>query len=171
MADVFTKAKRSQVMAAIRSRGNQDTELRFAALLRAAGITGWRRHLALPGRPDFAFRRARVAVFVDGCFWHGCPWHCRRPKTRADFWNRKIDRNRERDRAVRRLLRRRGWRVLAVWEHSLSDPVRVLGRLQALLAASAPPAASGQKPRRGVAGASKFPHCNPTATRLSHYRT
>ena len=60
-------------MAAIRSRGNKDTELKLASILRASGITGWRRHQPLPGHPDFIFRHARLAVFVDGCFWHGCP--------------------------------------------------------------------------------------------------
>ena len=70
MPDVFTAAKRSAVMARIRGRGNKDTELRMMALLRAHGITGWRRGQKLFGKPDFVFRRERVAVFVDGCFWH-----------------------------------------------------------------------------------------------------
>jgi len=80
MADVFSKTKRSAVMAAIRSRGNKDTEMKLAAITRTHGITGWRRHLPLPGRPDFAFRKERVAVFVDGCFWHGCPLHGHKPR-------------------------------------------------------------------------------------------
>jgi len=66
MPDVFSKSKRSAVMAAIRSKGNKDTELAFLKLLRAGGIKGWRRHAVLPGRPDFVFRRQRVAIFVDG---------------------------------------------------------------------------------------------------------
>jgi DNA mismatch endonuclease, patch repair protein len=82
MPDVFTKKKRSQVMALIRSRGNRDTEIKLASLFRAARITGWRRHQPLPGRPDFIFRRERLAIFVDGCFWHGCRWHCCMPKSR-----------------------------------------------------------------------------------------
>ena len=80
MADVFSKRKRSQVMAAIRSKGNKDTELKLAAILRAHGIKGWRRHRPLPGKPDFIFPKHRLAVFVDGCFWHGCRWHCRMPQ-------------------------------------------------------------------------------------------
>ena len=68
MPDVFTKKKCSQIMAAIRSRGNKATELKLATILRTARITGWRRHQPLPGRPDFVFRRQRLAVFVDGCF-------------------------------------------------------------------------------------------------------
>ncbi|MGA2656573.1 MAG: very short patch repair endonuclease [Verrucomicrobiota bacterium] len=137
MPDVFTKAKRSQVMAAIRSRGNKATELRLASILRAAGVTGWRRHQRLPGRPDFIFPRARLAVFVDGCFWHGCRWHYRVPKSRGAFWSPKIAGNKKRDQIVRLLLRRRGWRVLRIWQHSLRDPARVLSELQTALASSA----------------------------------
>ena len=75
MPDVFTKAKRSQVMSRIRGRGNQETELALAKLLRAARINGWRRHAPIFGRPDFTFHKERVVIFVDGCFWHGCPKH------------------------------------------------------------------------------------------------
>jgi len=77
-------------MAAIRSHGNKDTELKLVSILRAARITGWRRHQPLPGRPDFIFRRQRLAVFVDGCFWHGCPRHCRMPRGNREYWQRKI---------------------------------------------------------------------------------
>ena len=134
MSDFLTKKQRSRVMAAIHSRGNRATELKLAAILRAAGITGWRRHHPLPGRPDFVFRAARLAVFVDGCFWHGCRWHCRMPKSRGAYWNPKIDRNKTRDKAVRSLLRSQGWRVLRIWEHSLCNPDRVLATIEAVLA-------------------------------------
>ncbi|HCN78413.1 MAG TPA: very short patch repair endonuclease, partial [Verrucomicrobiales bacterium] len=119
MADVFSKAKRSEVMSRIRSSGNRDTELALVALMRAHGITGWRRGQKLPGLPDFVFRRERVCVFVDGCFWHGCPLHFRRPKSRRAFWDAKIARNKARDQRVARELRASGWRVLRVWEHAL----------------------------------------------------
>lgn len=134
VADVFTKKKRSQVMAAIRSTGNRATELRLAAILRAHGITGWQRHQPLPGKPDFVFRRERLAVFVDGCFWHGCRWHCRMPKSRRTYWQPKIDRNKARDRTVGVLLRRTGWRVLRIWEHALRVPEAVAATLKANLA-------------------------------------
>ena len=147
MADVFTKQKRSQVMAAIRSKGNEATELKLAAILRSAGITGWRRHQPLPGRPDFVFRRQRLAVFVDGCFWHGCRWHCRMPKSRGAYWKPKIARNKARDKSVRSLLLDDGWRVLRIWEHSLRAPQLVLARLQAALAR---PRGTGYKGRLNV---------------------
>src|SRR5260221_9025305 len=112
MADVLTKKKRSQVMAAIRSRGNKDTELRFRAILRQLHITGWRRHYSLVGKPDFVFPKLRLAIFIDGCFWHGCPKHGRKPGSNRSYWLAKLARNRARDREVVRLLRKKGWQVL-----------------------------------------------------------
>lgn len=129
MPDVFTKKKRSQVMAAIRSRGNKDTELKLAAIMRAAGITGWRRHQPVLGRPDFVFPRARLAVFVDGCFWHGCPKHGRNPGTNQKYWLPKLRRNKERDAAVARQLSRAGWSVIRLWEHHLANPDAVSRRI------------------------------------------
>jgi DNA mismatch endonuclease (patch repair protein) len=107
-------------MAAIRGSGNRDTELRLMALMRAAGITGWRRGAKLMGKPDFVFRRERVAVFVDGCFWHGCPRHGTMPRNNREFWKAKLARNAARDREVTRALREAGWRVLRVWECALT---------------------------------------------------
>jgi len=71
--DTLTPTARSSVMSRVRGRGNKVTELKLLALLRQNKITGWRRHLRLPGKPDFAFPKKKVSVFVDGCFWHGCP--------------------------------------------------------------------------------------------------
>lgn len=134
MPDVFTKAKRSAVMARIRSRGNRDTELALAKLLRAHGITGWRRHREIRSpkseirrfrvRPDFVFPGRKLALFVDGCFWHGCPRHGTWPASRAAWWRRKILGNRQRDARVNRALRRAGWRVVRIWEHELKGGVR-----------------------------------------------
>ncbi len=120
MADVFTKAKRSAVMSLIRSRGNKATELRMIALFRLRGITGWRRNARVFGKPDFVFRAAKVAVFVDGCFWHGCPRHGTKPVNNRAFWKAKFARNAARDREVTRTLRQAGWRVLRVWECALT---------------------------------------------------
>lgn len=120
MADVFTAKKRSSVMACVRSSGNKDTEFHLMSLFRAHHITGWRRNYPCFGKPDFVFPKLRIAVFVDGCFWHGCPRHYRRPKSRRSFWDAKIARNKARDREVGRKLRATGWRVVRVWEHALS---------------------------------------------------
>lgn len=178
MADVLTKAERSELMSRIRSRGNERTELTLARLLRREGITGWRRHVSItlrktPGRgtwptaksvrprpragrvpspgvwakagsrrrakvrPDFAFRKQRVVIFVDGCFWHGCPKHGTRPKGNRVFWRKKIAANQTRDRRVHLALRQAGWKVLRVWEHSLRPKglSAVLRRIQRALPA------------------------------------
>jgi DNA mismatch endonuclease (patch repair protein) len=129
MADVFTRGKRSEVMAAIRSKGNRDTEICLASVLRKAGIKGWRRHMPLAGKPDFVFREQRVAVFVDGCFWHGCPKHGRKPQSNRKYWNQKLARNKARDRAVTRALKRDGWVVLRIWEHELKAGAKVADRI------------------------------------------
>ena len=143
MPDVFTRAKRSEVMARIRSRGNKDTELVLAKLLRANQITGWRRHLQLrfqvSGRrfqvkPDFVFKEVRLALFVDGCFWHGCPRHATKPKTNRAFWNKKLTGNIARDLRVNRTLRHTGWRVIRIWECQLRQkPLISLARIRRFL--------------------------------------
>jgi DNA mismatch endonuclease (patch repair protein) len=135
MPDVFTKAKRSEVMSRIRGKGNRDTELRLIQIFRAHKITGWRRNHTLYGKPDFVFRAGRVAVFVDGCFWHGCPKHHIKPRNNAAFWRKKIARNIERDKEVFRFLRKAGWRVLRVWEHELTrrNERRLVARLRRVL--------------------------------------
>lgn len=117
-------------MRAIAGTGNATTELAIARLLRQEGLSGWRRHLSLPGRPDFAWRRARVAVFVDGCFWHGCPRCYRPPKRNKAFWRLKVLVNRERDSIVSAKLRASGWSVLRIWECEvgLAGTVRRLRR-------------------------------------------
>lgn len=120
MSDIFTKAKRSKIMSGIRSSGNRDTELAMITFFRRHHITGWRRHQPLFGKPDFVFRAKRVAVFVDGCFWHGCPKHGTKPKSNAAFWAAKISANRARDRLVSSKLRAYGWTVMRVWEHDLT---------------------------------------------------
>ena len=127
-------------MSKIRGRGNLSTELALLRLLRGERISGWRRHVKIAGVPDFAFPERRVAVFVDGCFWHGCG-RCKRkvPSTNRVFWSDKIASNRARDRAVRQRLRHSGWIVVAIWEHEFGRPDRIAGRLRAALRLAAIP--------------------------------
>jgi len=127
MVDVISVEDRSVLMARIRSNGNKSTELKLVEIFKANGITGWRRKQDLPGKPDFVFKRSRVCVFVDGCFWHGCPKCYRSPHSNQAYWSTKIERNRTRDRFVARTLKASGWKVLRIWEHQLADKVR--GRL------------------------------------------
>jgi len=132
MPDVFTKAKRSEVMSRIRGHGNKATEVALAKLLRRNKITGWRRRQKIFGKPDFVFPRPKLAVFVDGCFWHGCPKHGTQPAGNRSFWKKKFARNRARDLLVVRTLRSQGWRVLRIWEHDLArrKETQLLRRIQ-----------------------------------------
>jgi DNA mismatch endonuclease (patch repair protein) len=135
MADVFSIGKRSEVMSCIRSRGNKDTEVALARLLRRNRIAGWRRNQSVFGKPDFLFKRERLALFVDGCFWHGCLKHSKPPRSNQAYWRAKMIRNKSRDRSVSRALRSNGWRVLRIWEHELArkNEIRLLRRIQRAL--------------------------------------
>ncbi|MFC1806135.1 very short patch repair endonuclease [Planctomycetota bacterium] len=117
--DKYDKATRSRMMSAVRSRGNRSTEMRMVDLLKGAGLRGWRRHHGIPGRPDFCWPKLKVALFVDGCFWHGCPYCRRPPKSNVEFWESKVAANQRRDRRVSWQLRRRGWSVVRVRECKL----------------------------------------------------
>ena len=115
--------------------GTKDTEVALARLFRRNKITGWRRHQKIFGKPDFVFPKLKLTVFVDGCFWHGCPKHETKPKNNRAFWKNKFSRNRARDRLVTQTLRAAKWRVLRIWEHELKrkHEARLLSRLQRAL--------------------------------------
>lgn len=122
-------------MSRIRSQGNAATELRFIRLLKDSGITGWRRKQKVFGKPDFIFQKLKLAVFVDGCFWHGCPRCYREPKSNRAFWRQKITANQKRALVVNRALWQTGWRVLRIWEHELTrkNEARLLKRIHRVL--------------------------------------
>jgi DNA mismatch endonuclease (patch repair protein) len=119
MSDIFDKGKRSDVMSKIRSKKNESTELKLIALFKQAGIKGWRRNYPVKGHPDFVFISERVAIFVDGCFWHGHDCRNVTPSDNAEFWNKKRSDNRERDRKATERLQAHGWTVLRIWECEL----------------------------------------------------
>jgi DNA mismatch endonuclease (patch repair protein) len=107
-------------MASVRTVGGT-TERKMEALLRQNGIRGFRKQWPVAGKPDFAWPKSKVALFVDGCFWHGCP-RCDRPsKSNTTFWKSKIVSNRRRDARVARKLRNDGWSVLRVWECRIAE--------------------------------------------------
>lgn len=135
VADVFTKSKRSEVMSRIRGRGNKGTEIALTKIFRRNKITGWRRNKKIFGKPDFVFNELKFAIFVDGCFWHGCAKHKTKPKNNHKFWHGKLLANKKRDVLVTRTLRKAGWRVLRIWEHELSrkNETRLLHRIQKTL--------------------------------------
>ncbi len=122
-------------MARIRSTGNKDTELKLASIFRSYGIKGWRRKYLLLGRPDFVFAKHRVAIFVDGCFWHGCPKHGRKPESNCDYWSKKLQRNYKREKTVNKTLRAAGWFVIRLWEHDLAKAENCAAKIRRALIA------------------------------------
>lgn len=108
-------------MRRIRATGNRSTEWRLRAALIRKGFRGWTINVRqLPGRPDFVFKRTKLAIFVDGCFWHGCS-DCKRPmpKTNASYWRAKISRNVKRASEVAAALSTLGYRWIRIWEHEI----------------------------------------------------
>ena len=119
MADMFYKNKRSAIMKSVKSSGNKSTELRLIAFFKANGITGWKRKYPVKGHPDFVFMEKRIAIFVDGCFWHGHDCRNTRPKQNEDYWNKKRNRNIAHDKEISTLFEKRGWKVIRIWECEL----------------------------------------------------
>jgi len=117
--DKVTQPIRSQIMRSVRSTGNKSTELRFRSGLIRAGIRGWKIRPRMPFNPDFVFPVERIVIFVDGCFWHGCPSCSKSPKTNSEYWNMKISRNKIRDKKATHFLSQEGWNILRFWEHAL----------------------------------------------------
>jgi DNA mismatch endonuclease (patch repair protein) len=133
MPDVMTQAQRSRCMSRIRS-AETGPELRLRRALWAAGLR-FRVRPKLPGKPDVIFKRAHLAVFVDGCFWHGCPIHGTRPKSNTSYWHPKIERNIARDREIEAKLTAMGWCVARYWEHEVADGLdRVVAEIAGLRA-------------------------------------
>ncbi len=133
MTDVFSKEKRSEVMSHIRAKGNKDTELALIHILKSNHISGWERNKLILGKPDFVFQKQKIALFVDGCFWHRCPLHSTMPKNNLEFWRKKLEGNKKRDKLVTKELILSGWKVIRIWEHSLNNPSRVASRLKRVL--------------------------------------
>lgn len=126
------KLTKSEQMARVRSK-DTEPELILRKHLWRAGLR-YRLRPRLPGTPDLAFPKKKIAVFVDGCFWHGCPVHYTRPATNSSFWREKLKRNRARDRRANRKLKKLGWTVLRTWEHELTEDVAsVVARIRSLV--------------------------------------
>jgi DNA mismatch endonuclease (patch repair protein) len=114
---------RSKMMGAIKSANNISTEQKFQKALIDAGITYFQVNAKLIGNPDISFPSYNVAVFLDGCFWHGCPKCGHIPKSNTSYWYTKIERNKERDINKRLALREQGLEVVQYWEHELKDDI------------------------------------------------
>lgn len=133
MTDVLTNEQRSYNMSQIRAKDTKP-ELVIRKLLFEKGIRGYRIHYNLPGKPDIVFVRKKVVIFVDGCYWHKCPVCFIEPRTRRDFWMKKINGNAKRDKKVNELLKNEGWNVLRFWEHDVrKNPNKVVDNIQQTL--------------------------------------
>jgi DNA mismatch endonuclease, patch repair protein len=128
---------RSQIMSSIRGKRNKSTEGRLRFVLVRRGVNGWKLNpSSFPGKPDFLFLKRKLAVFVDGCFWHGCARCGHLPKTRTAFWQAKLAANKRRDKRVAANLRGKGFSVMRVWEHELAGSkslARIVHRIEDLL--------------------------------------
>ncbi|XOB40886.1 MAG: very short patch repair endonuclease [Candidatus Nealsonbacteria bacterium] len=135
MTDVHTTTQRSRNMSAIKGKGNQSTEIAFLRLLKKNKITGWLRHYRfLRGKPDFVFVGKKIAIFIDGCFWHGCPKCKLEPVTNKRFWAEKISINKKRDVAVSKEIKKANWLVLRFWEHQIKkNPKSAIKKLKKYL--------------------------------------
>ena len=133
--DTVSPDKRSWIMARVKSKGGKSTELKIIQILKEKGLKGWRRNFKLHGKPDFVYPKLRVAIFVDGCFWHGCKKHCRLPSSNQEYWIAKIERNKARDKAISKELKTMGWDVIRIWEHEIgtSQMMRKLNKVAELI--------------------------------------
>jgi len=119
MSDVFDKSARSEIMRAVKSRDTKSTELALIKLFKENHITGWRHSYNVKGHPDFVFLEKRIAIFVDGCFWHGHDCRNTRPSDHAEYWAKKREKNILRDREITARFECRGWTVIRIWECEL----------------------------------------------------
>ena len=138
MADVFDKRKRSDIMKHVLSNGNKSPALKLIEIFKTNGITGWRRHYSVIGHPDFVFLNHRIAVFVDGCFWHGHDCRNTRPSENAEYWEKKRFRNIAHDIEITKRFEQRDWTVIRIWECELKMKNRevLVKKLKAILYSS-----------------------------------
>lgn len=108
-------------MRKVRSSGNKSTEIKLIRLFKENHITGWRRNYKIFGNPDFVFLKYKIAIFADGCFWHGHNCRNTKPKDNADYWKNKIDKNKNRDINVNEHLRTKGWTIFRIWECEIKN--------------------------------------------------
>lgn len=134
VADRFTPEVRSRVMSSVRGK-DTGPEMAIRRLLHAAGYRYRLHPRTVPGQPDLAFMTKKVAIFIDGCFWHGCPRHYSQPASNVSFWNRKLQSNVNRRAKVLQELRKQGWRAIQIWECRLArNPLAVLERIRRVMA-------------------------------------
>lgn len=123
MSDVLTKAQRSYNMSKIRS-SNTSSELKFRKQFKDLGFKYQQNNIY--GKPDFFNKQEKIAIFIDGCFWHKCQYHFKVPSTNTDFWMKKINKNVQRDKVVTKRLKKEGYRVIRIWEHQIKANSKIV---------------------------------------------
>lgn len=123
MADTVSKKKRSEIMRSVKSKDTK-LEIAFRKILSAKGLKYIKNSGKYFGKPDIIFKKRKVAIFIDSCFWHGCKKHCRIPSTKKQYWIPKIKRNIERDREVTKYYKKHQWKVFRIWEHVINDKTK-----------------------------------------------
>ncbi|MBD2871723.1 very short patch repair endonuclease [Paenibacillus arenilitoris] len=118
MSDHVSKEKRSEIMRSVKSTHTK-LEDRITKDLWQYGLRFRKNTKSLPGKPDISLKKKKKVVFIDSCFWHGCPDHFRLPKTNKEFWETKIKRNIKRDKEISSLYLSKNWEILRVWEHDI----------------------------------------------------
>ena len=126
MTDIFCTEKRSSIMKSVHSKNNKSTEIKLIKVFEDNGITGWKRNYKVKGHPDFVFLDKKVAIFVDGCFWHGHDCRNTRPADNAEYWDKKRERNIKHDKEITLRFEQRGWKVIRIWECELTNKKRNL---------------------------------------------
>ena len=139
MTDNLSLEDRRKTMRAVKGKGTK-LEKRLWAMLAGLGFKGWQKNADdIVGKPDVVFLTQRIAIFVDGCFWHGCPYCNRKlPEANKEYWEKKIKRNIELARSYDEQLRRKGWTILRIWEHEMADLPKVRLRILQVLRAEEP---------------------------------
>lgn len=129
MTDTFSKSKRSEIMSKIK---HKDTKLELSFKKMISGLH-FRYQPKIIGKPDFALKRLRIAVFVDSCFWHKCPKHYRQPKSNKKYWISKIERNVTRAKEINKTLKKSGWTIIRLWEHDFkNNPTKCINKIKKL---------------------------------------
>ena len=129
--DVFSKAERTKVMRAVKSNKNKSTELKLIDIFKQHQLKGWRRNYKVFGKPDFVFHQYKIAIFVDGCFWHGHNCRNTKPASNKDYWDKKIAKNIARDKKVTSYLENLGWKVIRIWECEIKNkPSEIINNIK-----------------------------------------
>jgi DNA mismatch endonuclease (patch repair protein) len=127
-------------MSQIKSKNTKPEKI-IRKLLWQHGIKNYRIHYKLPGKPDIVFLKNRIAIFIDGCFWHKCPKCFRKPATRTTFWMKKIWNNLNRDRKNEEILKNSKWKIIRVWEHDIKkNPEKTVKKIMRLIQENSNPA-------------------------------